>query len=266
MSASNSEDPTSSTTPSSSSARANANASELGGYRAIFGRDSNKKPVPKWVPVALLAFSTAALTVPIIMLRRHRAATLGKALAQAPPPPTRRSASAGVPIVNSNSTPLPPSQLRMSQSASRGTAEPEDNFNGALHCAKAFGIATLLVGVGATATVWGIRRYMGVETTQEFADRMRLAILKRMPVLSARIHRPPNPEDGAASVPIEPVADQALSPPPIPQEDLEEWTWPAAERRLKEAFERDGFSGWAAAVLRELEAEGRLERAKRGHI
>ena len=99
------------------------------------------------------------------MLRRHRAATLGKTLAEAPPPPTRRSASRGIPIANPNATSLPPSQSSLpNASSAASTAKSGDDFNGALHCAKAFGIATLLVGVGATTTIWGVKRYMGVET------------------------------------------------------------------------------------------------------
>ncbi|KAI0654831.1 hypothetical protein C8Q70DRAFT_895353, partial [Cubamyces menziesii] len=239
---------------------------ELGGYKSIFGADRNK-PVPKWVPIALLAFSTAAMTVPIWMLRRHRAATLGKTLAEAPPPPTRRSASRGIPIANPNATSLLPSQASLpNASSAASSAKSGDDFNGALHCAKAFSIATLLVGVGATTTIWGVKRYMGVETTQEFADRMRSAILDRMPLLSARIHRTPAPEDEAIIDMSEPdSSDIVPSPPPLSPAEVEGWTWSAAEQRLKEAFDKDGFSGWAAAALRELEAEGRLERAKRGH-
>ncbi|KAL7283902.1 hypothetical protein ACG7TL_001174 [Trametes sanguinea] len=256
---------TSNDASSSASTTSTRKDPELGGYRAIFGGD-HKKPVPKWVPIALLAFSTVAMTFPIVMLRRHRAATLGKALEQAPPPPTRRSASMGVPIANPTSTSLPPSQSYAASSPSTASSKAEDNFNGALHCAKAFGIATLLVGVGATTTVWGVRHYMGVETTQEFADRMRKAILRRMPGLSARIHRAPEPEDGADIIMNEPLQDAAPSSMPLTPVELEQWTWTAAERRLKEAFEKDGFSGWAAAALRELEAEGHLERTKRGHV
>ena len=48
-----------------------------------------------------------------------------------------------------------------------------------------------------------------------------------------------------------------------PHEDDVEWDWSAAEDRLRNAFDRDGFSGWAEAAMRELEAEGALERAKR---
>ena len=44
-----------------------------------------------------------------------------------------------------------------------------------------------------------------------------------------------------------------------------EWSWPDAEHRLKMAYEEGGIMGWAEAALRELEAEGELERSKRGH-
>ncbi|KAI0824954.1 hypothetical protein BC628DRAFT_1419693 [Trametes gibbosa] len=233
------------------------------GYRAFFGKD--KKPIPKWVPIALLAFSTAAMAVPVLMLRRHRAATLGKALAEAPPPPTRRSSSTGVPIASPNATFLPVSQSSLPASAS-GPSRAEDGFNGALHCAKAFGIATILVGLGATTTIWGVRRFMGVETTQEFADRMRSAILSRMPSLSARIHRPPAPEDDQTLALSEALTEAPSISTTLSSSEVQEWTWPAAEQRLRDAFEKDGFSGWATALLRELEAEGRLERTKRGHV
>ncbi|EIW51568.1 uncharacterized protein TRAVEDRAFT_67632 [Trametes versicolor FP-101664 SS1] len=262
MSASSAAGPSSSSTPLAPSN--GREAPESDGYRAIFGKD--KKPIPRWVPIALLAFSTVAMSVPILMLRRSRAATLGKALAEAPPPPTRRSTSAGIPIVNPNATSLPLSIARpRSLPSTTGAAKPEDDFNGALHCAKAFGLATLLVGTGALTTVWGIRTYMGVETTQEFADRMRLAILSRMPQLSSRIHRLPEVEDDVSSLPGESSEAPAMSITLSPSE-VEGWNWPAAEQRLREAFDKDGFSGWAAAALRELEAEGRRERTKRGHV
>nr|VWO99214.1 Calcium-transporting ATPase (EC [Ganoderma boninense] len=178
---------------------------------------------------------------------RHRAATLGKALADAPPPPPRRALTKGIPIANPTKKP-PVFSIRdpvpsTPSSSSLVAARVEDNFNGALHCVKAFSIATFMVGVGATATVFGVRQYMGVQTTQEFADRMRHAVLTRMPILSARIHRPPEAQDGDSLLPHD--------PPPLSLEDAaEEWTWPAAEQRLREAFDKDGFYGWAAAVMR----------------
>ncbi|RDX45395.1 hypothetical protein OH76DRAFT_1408162 [Lentinus brumalis] len=241
------------------------------GSKSIFGlelpQDRNKRPVPKWVPVTLLAFSTVAMTVPIVLLLRHRAANVGKRLADAPPPPRRTTSSKGTALANPNpslfsvkDSAIPSAQASTSSASASTAANAGDNFNGALHCAKAFGIATMMVGAGAMAAAWGVRKYMGVETTQEFADRMRVAILTRMPVLSSRIHRPPEPEDGDALLP-EPVVGATPS-----LDAGEEWTWTAAEGRLKEAFDKHGFSGWVAAVARELEAEGRLERSKRGHV
>ncbi|KAI0777813.1 hypothetical protein BD413DRAFT_519828 [Trametes elegans] len=256
------------TSANSSSSSSSGDDDEPIGYKAIFGNDGKKKPIPKWLPVALLAFSTAAMAIPIVMLRRHRASTLGKALADTPPPPTRKFTSkGGMPIANPSATSLPPSQSYLpSSSSTSGAVRVEDNFNGALHCAKAFGIATLLVGVGATTTVWGVRTYMGVETTQEFADRMRVAVLNRLPALSARIHRPPAPDEGDLATLSESLSDPTTTSLSLSHTDAEDWNWPEAERRLKEAFEKDGFTGWAAAALRELEAEGRLERSKRGHV
>ena len=49
----------------------------------------------------------------------------------------------------------------------------------------------------------------------------------------------------------------------VVRDDME-WTWPDAEKRLKAAYEADGFSGWAQAALQELESEGNAERKKRG--
>ena len=42
----------------------------------------------------------------------------------------------------------------------------EEDFNGALHCAKAFGIATFLVGAGAAVGVYGVKRYTGVQSVR----------------------------------------------------------------------------------------------------
>ena len=89
--------------------------------------------------------------------------------------------------------------------------------------------------------------------TQEFAHRMRLAVLKHMPKLSARIHRVAEEADGLSGTPSD--GHEVIDPAT--------WTWPDAERRLKAAFEKDGFSGWAEAAAKELEAEGQIERLKR---
>ncbi|KAI0756657.1 hypothetical protein C8Q80DRAFT_1129792 [Daedaleopsis nitida] len=149
---------------------------DTSGYKPIFGieqsKDGNKKPIPKWVPVTLLAISTAAMVVPIVLLRRHRAVTLGKTLAATPPPPRRTTSSRGIPIVNPTSNPslfsVRDSALPSSSSASSSSTVTRagDNFNGPLYCAKAFSIATFAVGAGAFVSIWGVRQYMGVETVR----------------------------------------------------------------------------------------------------
>ena len=92
---------------------------------------------------------------------------------------------------------------------------------------------------------------------------MRAFVLVRMPRLSQRIHRAPVPGDDDDD-----QATGTLSAG-LPGTDVEvtgaEWNWPDAEKRLTVAFEQGGFSGWAAAALHELEAEGEIERKKRGH-
>ncbi len=136
-----------------------------------------------------MAISTAAMAVPIVLLRRHRAATLGKALKNAPPPPRRTTSSKGIPIANPTAQPSlfsvrdsasPSASTSLSSSSS--TVTSGDNFNGALQCAKAFGIATALVGVGAFVSVWGVRRYMAVETVRSVFSEYSRAGLSMPPI------------------------------------------------------------------------------------
>ncbi|EKM56315.1 uncharacterized protein PHACADRAFT_91562 [Phanerochaete carnosa HHB-10118-sp] len=145
------------------------------------------------------------------------------------------------------------------------TARPEDDFNFALYGAKAFGYATAIVTAGAAVSVWGVKTFMGVKDTQEFAERMRTLVRTKMPVLSSRIHRPLAEEDHTATIWNDPVCVDVPYTVVNEASEQTEWAWPDAEKRLEVAYERDGFSGWAQAVLEELEAEGRAERRKRGH-
>jgi len=139
-----------------------------------------------------------------------------------------------------------------------------DNFNGAVYCAKAFGLATLLVGAGAGTIIWGVRTTLGVNTTEEFAERMRSFMVTKMPILSSRIHRRPEVTDGPSGE----DSPSVLSTQPRIEvhESALEWSWQDAQQRLSDAYEKDGFSGWAEAAMRELEAEAHAERAKRGHV
>ena len=93
---------------------------------------------------------------------------------------------------------------------------------------------------------------------------MRLLVRTHMPALSARIHRATTEEDHTLTIANSPHQD-VPSVPGIRGGQEGEWRWPEAESRLRSAFDRDGFSGWVDAALQELEAEGQLERTKRGH-
>ncbi|KAI0784063.1 hypothetical protein C8Q75DRAFT_781180 [Abortiporus biennis] len=277
---------------SSTVTSSNASQNEKG---TVEGRGSKGSPVSKWLPVTLLAFTTVALAVPLVILKRQRSnmltKTLGKGPENAPPrrtgagtippllttsvpksasslsegPPVRRSSIPSTPsIASSSSTPSAASPISTAKTSGASVSpNEEDDFNYALYSAKAFGIATLLVSVGAMATVGVVQYTMGVKDAREFGDRMRNAVLSRMPVLSSRIHRTPDAEDHGH----DPELLNTLSSNNHEQQQLptEEWTWNAAENRLREAFDKDGFSGWGLALLQELEAEGRVEREKRGH-
>jgi hypothetical protein len=84
---------------------------------------------------------------------------------------------------------------------------------------------------------------------------MRLAVLTKLPILSHRIYRPAKPDrDGDQVSPQTEYSVPALGV---------EWNWQEAENRLKEAFDKDGFYGWASAALEEVEAEAMVERAQR---
>ncbi|TBU33324.1 hypothetical protein BD311DRAFT_848247 [Dichomitus squalens] len=183
----------------------------------------NEKPISKWVPVALVPFSSAARMVPIVMLHRHRAATLS--MADTPPPP-RRIHLQGHTNGKSEDKRTHPIPSTSTSASSSMAAREEDSFNGALHSAKAFGIATLMVGVGAAGT-----------KTQEFANMMRDAILTRLPSLSARIHRPPELRMET------PYCCQTLMNIPRLHWTSPRSSWREAERRFRDAFDKHGFYG-----------------------
>ncbi|KAL0950350.1 hypothetical protein HGRIS_010318 [Hohenbuehelia grisea] len=214
-----------------------------------------RKRLPKAV-IAVAGAAALATAVPLIYLLRQRASNtvLQASLNSAP---RRAALPSGA---SYRRTPAPSHSVAVEMRPSLGTVAPkvspippadipaEDNFNGALHSLKAFGLATVMVTFTAAATVAGVRSWMGVQTTQEFAHRMRQIILEKMPVFVERIHRLAEPEASSEN-----------------QAGISEvdWNWEDAESRLKNAYERDGFSGWAYAALQEIEAESRLERAQR---
>jgi hypothetical protein len=83
---------------------------------------------------------------------------------------------------------------------------------------------------------------------------MRKILMKKMPTLSSQIHRAPEGDDeDEAGQRVQTLLD-AVNPA---------WKWEDAEKRLRAAYDKDGFSGWAETALKELEAEGELERLRR---
>jgi hypothetical protein len=58
--------------------------------------------------------------------------------------------------------PLGEASLRVSR------VEEDGSFNGALYSLKAFGIATALVVAGATASVWGVKTYLGAKDVSAY--------------------------------------------------------------------------------------------------
>ncbi|KAI0088944.1 hypothetical protein BDY19DRAFT_946928 [Irpex rosettiformis] len=244
-----------------------SNASPIAEETGSFGTQK-KRSVPRWLPISLLAFSTVALVAPVVLLRRHKARLLVKPLEEAPPP--RRTTTIAANLGAASATrPRQPTQLSpvtptigTEDTLPSNSSERDDNFNGALHSLKAFGYATLIVMAGGLTTVWGVKTYMGVDNTQEFAARMRSFMQKKMPGLMARLHRAPTDEDDPSSTSSE-SSDLHVSVD-VHKGEVE-WNWPDAEDRLRTAFEHGGFPGWADAMMREVEAESKIERRKRGH-
>lgn len=77
-------------------------------------------------------------------------------------------------------------------------------------------------------------------------------------MLSSRIHRQPGVEVGDG-------AEQQARAPPDGDVDAT-WRWEDAEVRLRVAYDKAGFSGWAGAALKELESEGEQERSRRERL
>ncbi|EGN92560.1 hypothetical protein SERLA73DRAFT_117168 [Serpula lacrymans var. lacrymans S7.3] len=231
------------------------------------GHSYMKKPIsatqsiPSWLPISLLAVTSAALVVPVVLLRRHRKNTATtSALQQASAPPRRSAAIPNEfakfrPAQTSKFPPGPLTKAPVEIDRHPSNDNNGDFFNAPLYTLKAFSIATALVSLGAATSIWGVKTFLGVHDTKEFADQMRNTLLTKMPVLSSRIHRAFSSENVGSTTSHANDSSRVEV----------EWNWPDAENRLKEAFDKGGFSGWAQAALLEVEAEGRFEQAKR-HI
>lgn len=126
------------------------------------------------------------------------------------------------------------------------------NLSNAMFAGKAFLIATGLVTVGGGLLAWGVKTALGVNEAHEFGTKMRSFLWSAWPSLAARIHRGPEDEQERKA---------ALEAAPFGVQ--EEWSTEASEARLKRAYDEGGFPLWAQTAFRELEAEARIERARR---
>ncbi|KAI0318368.1 hypothetical protein OF83DRAFT_1171153 [Amylostereum chailletii] len=261
------------------------------------GEGVAKKNVSPWIPVTLLAVTTAALAVPLVLLRRQRsgATSLSHAADRASPPP-RRIGRAVDSVTAQTSTPTPvtgpppprrPSRAsvvaspaivaspiipfertipKASPSEANAGAEDADAFNAPLYTLKAFSLATFCVLFTGGVGVWGVKTSLGVKDTQEFGALMRAFMLSKMPFLSSRIYRTPSSSALPPAFPL-PVS-LPFQAAPVDHEYMEEdalrtWTWAAAQERLSAAYEQGGMGLWAEVALREMEIEAELLRRRR---
>ncbi|KAH8116073.1 hypothetical protein DFH11DRAFT_1506604 [Phellopilus nigrolimitatus] len=248
-----------------------------------------------------LALTTVALTVPAALLWRQKRTlglqsniTIGKKHSTSPPlrrranagwgatsaaratssrpseslkassssPPPRKTSGAGRGrIIGSDTTVVAASSQTSSKTTSTTTSNtPPSLLDGPLISLGAFGLATGLVGFALVLGVWGVRQSMGVDNVDQFAARVRQILRTRMPALSHRLYRSTDDAGGGHDKGLEDKetgeADGSVS-------GKGAWTWDAAEERLRTAFDRGGLSEWAECAVGELEAERKLERARR---
>ncbi|KAI6158120.1 hypothetical protein BKA82DRAFT_77854, partial [Pisolithus tinctorius] len=213
--------------------------------------------VPKWLPISFLAISSAALVVPVVMLRRYKAGLRATATTV---PPRRGSGTVVNPGPHTLGQPVaPPPRIRLrTQGPSSSQKLPssqgsQTSFNGSLYTLKALAVATAIVCASGSATVFGVMTYLDVHNTSEFATRMRLWVIATFPFLSGRIHRQPEAKDLEALTPLFPSKD-ANGPP----YDVAE-----SQTRLRAAYDQGGFYALVEVALKELEADAETERARR---
>ena len=112
-----------------------------------------------------LGVSTVALSVPIVLMRRQRASrALSKALPprrRAGPSPTSRTSPTTVVSAAPQVEPIQVPKIPKAE------ALEDPRFNGALYSAKAFGIATAFVTIGAFVGVWAVQSSLGVQNVRD---------------------------------------------------------------------------------------------------
>ncbi|KAJ3563139.1 hypothetical protein NP233_g9137 [Leucocoprinus birnbaumii] len=240
-------------------------------------RLARKESMPAWLPISIFLGTSLAVGLPILMFRRARATAFKMSIDDPSAAPPRRvlvSSSSPAPVTisrtaNSSSrrfrslptTPTTSSTTEFKDSPSEWDSHPslltalsKSTTSNALLAGKAFLIATTLVGIGAFGVVSAVQHLTGAHTVADFARLMRFWTDQNLRPITDRIHRPPENEEERKT---------ALEIAAFGMGEDEEWTWEEAEKRMKKAYEEGGFSLWGQVALRELEAEARVERARR---
>ncbi|KAF8518251.1 hypothetical protein BU17DRAFT_91079 [Hysterangium stoloniferum] len=236
----------------------------------------------KIVSLALIVLGGAALVVPLILSRRVQSGKLSqnaKSLGNTPPPPIRRSSfqyktseslrrmewsimssrNPGSSAVAHKVTDVQAPSLK--DQTTQNSLEKNDPF----YALKAFGIATCIVGVTAAAGVWAVRRSMNVQTTEQFAEKIRAKLQYAAPVLSTRIFRSLALSDSSPISLFGSVTndDNSHTAPLSDEQDDEALNWDDTSERLSQAFEDGGLAKWCEVAWREMEREAHIERKRR---
>ncbi|KAG8736024.1 hypothetical protein FRC10_009874 [Ceratobasidium sp. 414] len=202
-----------------------------------FPKRKGLPPVAKFVCGAALVLS-AGLAVPFLLAKRraalpptavHLSSTSGPAALVA-----RATSSSPASVLPAGRPPLRLLRDRDTKRADEGGKV--DTFGAINHALKAFGVATMLVGVGTGTVFTGITLGLGITTLGEFQTLMRSLVRSSFPQLHAQLHS---------------VSDPATSQ----YYRTEIWEQERVERALEDALEKGGWRGWLDEARRQLERE-----------
>ncbi|QRV82013.1 transmembrane protein [Ceratobasidium sp. AG-Ba] len=192
-------------------------------------------PVAKFVCGAAsfkLVLSTG-LAIPFLFAKRRAA------LPQAAVHLSKKAGVLGTRSNASSATTLPPLRLlRDKEPVGTGPGEggQVDTLGAIRHALKAFGIATMLVGVGTGTVLAGFTFGLGITTLGEFQSLMRSLVRSKFPQLHAELH--------SARDPV--TADYYRT---------EIWERERVEKALEDALAAGGWSAWLDEARRQLERE-----------
>ncbi|GJJ15240.1 hypothetical protein Clacol_009516 [Clathrus columnatus] len=207
-----------------------------------------RKP-PAIVSYGLLTLGGLAVIAPVLLLYRANPNRIGiRKLRKTSPPPIRQTVAS---VENVDTVKLGDISFRP-QLIPRVHDEDEIISNpgqgpGPLHALKAFGIATCIVGATALASIAGIRTYLGIQTTDQFAQLMRQQLATIAPSLLSKIHRNISDDDSRPIAPLQTTSSR---------------TAVSNNQELDDVVDMHS-SDWLQDIEDQLEHEAALERAAR---